>query len=391
MLRGWLFLRGGLLLRSLLPGGLLLRSPLLRRLRGGRLLLPLHRLLAGGLPNASSSRRVFFFAAFFFETFFPVAFFFTAFVLRAAFFRLTCFFVACFLAVFFFADLLLAGGLPAGRLLPGRLLPQRWVACVPSSRCPPGAPPHRSAARNPPIRAAGPSRALSFRGSQTSFDPMNVVVKLFGAVRETVGAKVLTVEVPDGCPVAELRDRLAGEHPVFDQFGERLAVSVNYEIASLDAVLHEGDEVAFLPPVSGGAEASCTLSERPLDVGETIARVSGPGRGGIVIFLGAVRDESRGRSIRHLEYEAYPEMAEREMQKIADAAAERWPGVQLAIAHRAGHLAIGELAVVIAAAAPHRGDAFEACRFAIDTLKQTVPIWKKEVATDGEYWVDDRP
>jgi molybdopterin synthase catalytic subunit len=84
-------------------------------------------------------------------------------------------------------------------------------------------------------------------------------------------------------------------------------------------------------------------------------------------------------------------MAEREMRKIADAAAERWPGVQVAIAHRAGHLAIGELAVVIAAAAPHRGDAFEACRFAIDTLKQTVPIWKKEVATDGEYWVDDRP
>jgi molybdopterin synthase catalytic subunit len=220
---------------------------------------------------------------------------------------------------------------------------------------------------------------------------MNVVVKLFGAVREAVGAKLLTVVVPDGCPVAELRSRLAREHPVFDQFGDRLAVSLNYEIASPDAVLHEGDEVAFLPPVSGGSQASCTLSERPLDVAETIARVSGPGRGGIVTFLGAVRDESRGRSIRHLEYDAYPEMAEREMQKIAAAAAERWPGVQVAIAHRAGQLAIGELAVVIAAAAPHRGDAFEACRFAIDTLKQTVPIWKKEVATDGEYWVDDRP
>ena len=79
------------------------------------------------------------------------------------------------------------------------------------------------------------------------------------------------------------------------------------------------------------------------------------------------------------------------MQKIADAAAERWPGVRVAIAHRAGHLEVGELAVVIAAAAPHRAEAFEACRFAIDTLKQTVPIWKKEVATDGEYWVDDRP
>jgi molybdopterin synthase catalytic subunit len=219
---------------------------------------------------------------------------------------------------------------------------------------------------------------------------MNVVVKLFGAIREAVGAKLLTVEVPEGCPVADLRSRLAREHPVFDQFGDRLAVSVNYEVSPTDTVLREGDEVAFLPPVSGGA-GTCTLSEQPLDVAATIARVSGPGKGGIVTFLGAVREESRGRAIRHLEYESYPEMAEREMQKIADAAAERWPGVQVAIAHRAGHLEIGELAVVIAAAAPHRGDAFEACRFAIDTLKQTVPIWKKEVATDGEYWVDDRP
>ena len=219
---------------------------------------------------------------------------------------------------------------------------------------------------------------------------MDVAVKLFGAIREAAGAKELSVRVPEGCSVADLRDQLAREHPIFDEFGNRLAVSVNLEITSLDAVLREGDEVAFLPPVSGGS-GSCTLSERPLDVAATIARVSGPGMGGIVTFLGAVRDEARGRAIRHLEYESYPEMAEREMQKIADAAAERWPGVKVAIAHRAGHLEVGELAVVIAAAAPHRGDAFEACRFAIDTLKQTVPIWKKEVATDGEYWVDDRP
>jgi molybdopterin synthase catalytic subunit len=219
---------------------------------------------------------------------------------------------------------------------------------------------------------------------------MNVVVKLFGAVREAVGAKELSVRVPEGCPVADLRAQLAQNHPIFEKFGDRLAVSINFEVASLDAVLHEGDEVAFLPPVAGGS-GTCTLSERPLDVTATIARVSGPGMGGIVTFLGAVRDEARGRAIRHLEYESYPEMAEREMQKIADEAAERWPGAKVAIAHRAGHLEIGELAVVIAAAAPHRAEAFEACRFAIDTLKRTVPIWKKEVATDGEFWVEDRP
>lgn len=219
---------------------------------------------------------------------------------------------------------------------------------------------------------------------------MNVAVKLFGAVREAVGAKELSVRVPEGCPVSDLRAQLAQEHPIFDEFGDRLAVSINFEIASFDAVLREGDEVAFLPPVSGGA-GTCTLSEQPLDVAATIARVSGPGMGGIVTFLGAVRDQARGRAIQHLEYESYPEMAEREMQKIADGAAQRWPGVKVAIAHRAGHLEVGELAVVIAVAAPHRAEAFEACRFAIDTLKRTVPIWKKEVATDGEYWVDDRP
>ena len=219
---------------------------------------------------------------------------------------------------------------------------------------------------------------------------MDLTVKLFGAVRERVGAKLLSLSLPDGTSVADLRAQLAAEYKVFDEFGARLAVSINFEIAEPDATLRDGDEVAFLPPVSGGA-GDCTLSERPLDVAATIARVSGPGMGGLVTFIGAVRDNARGREIRHLEYESYPEMAEREMQKVADEAAERWPGVKVAIAHRAGHLEIGDLAVVIAAAAPHRGEAFEACRFAIDTLKQTVPIWKKEVATDGEYWVDDRP
>ena len=219
---------------------------------------------------------------------------------------------------------------------------------------------------------------------------MRVVVKLFGAVREAEGAKELAFDLPDGARVADLRDRLSRDFPVFDAFGERIAVSVNLELVGFAAPLHEGDEVAFLPPVSGGA-GTCSLAERPLDVGSVVARVSGPGMGGIVTFVGTVRDRARGRSIRHLEYEAYPEMAEREMRKIADEAGRRWPGTRVAIAHREGHLEVGEIAVVVVAAAPHRAEAFAACRFAIDTLKQTVPIWKKEIATDGEFWVDDRP
>ncbi len=224
---------------------------------------------------------------------------------------------------------------------------------------------------------------------------MNVIVKLFGSVREATGLKELSVELAEGATTGELRDRLAGDHPIFEAFGDRLAISVNFEVVTSDAALSDGDEVAFLPPVSGGSGSeepgTCTLSDEPLDVAAVVARVSGPGMGGIVTFVGAVRDNARGREIEHLDYEAYPGMAEHEMEKIAREASRRWEGARVAIAHRAGHLVIGDLAVVVVAAAPHRAEAFLACRYAIDTLKETVPIWKKEVATDGEYWVDDRP
>jgi molybdopterin synthase catalytic subunit len=219
---------------------------------------------------------------------------------------------------------------------------------------------------------------------------MQITVKLFGAAREAAGAKQLSMALPDGARVGDVWTQLVGEFPALESFENRLAVSVNYEIRSPDTPLADADEVAFLPPVSGGAGA-CTLSNDPIDVGRVVSRVSGPGMGGIVTFVGAVRNRARGRDIQHLEYESYPEMAEREMERIAAQAAERWPGTRVAIAHRAGRLEIGDIAVVVVAAAPHRAEAFEACRFAIDALKQTVPIWKKEVATDGEYWVDDHP
>jgi molybdopterin synthase catalytic subunit len=223
---------------------------------------------------------------------------------------------------------------------------------------------------------------------------MRLTVKLFGSLREQAGAKELELELPDGSRVSDLRQLLAERYPILGKLGERIAAAVNLELAEPGQVLSEGDEVAFLPPVAGGSGApsaarACTISDRPLVESDVVARVAGPGAGGVVSFIGNVRDHARGRSIEYLEYEAYPEMAEREMQKIADEAASRWPGVRIAIAHRVGCLQVGEAAVVIAAAAPHRAEAFEACRYAIDTLKQTVPIWKKEVATDGEYWVDD--
>lgn len=218
---------------------------------------------------------------------------------------------------------------------------------------------------------------------------MRITVKLFGSVRERSGAKELSVELRPGASVAELRSRLEADHPAIARLGSRLRISRNLELVTEEEPLADGDEVALLPPVSGGS-GRCTLSERPLDVAEVVARVSGPDAGGLVTFVGAVRDASRGHVIRQLEYEAYPPMAVREMERIADDAAERW-GARVVIAHRVGHLAVGEIAVVVVAAAPHRGEAFAACRHAIDRLKERVPIWKKEVASDGAYWVDDHP
>jgi molybdopterin synthase catalytic subunit len=220
---------------------------------------------------------------------------------------------------------------------------------------------------------------------------VQVTVKWFGPLREATGTKELGVRLDEGASLGDLAELLARQHEAFAALLPRLRAAVNQEIAESDRVLADGDEVAFLPPVAGGSDAEprCTLSDRPLDVGRVVARVLGPDAGGVVTFLGTVRDASRGHEIQHLEYEAYPLMAEREMEKIADEAAARWPGARVAMAHRTGHLEIGEIAVVIAAVAPHRAEAFAAARFAIDTLKQRVPIWKKEVAVDGAYWVDE--
>lgn len=220
---------------------------------------------------------------------------------------------------------------------------------------------------------------------------MKIQLLLFGSLRESVGQSRLEVDLPEGATLADLRGWLAERSEIVEKLGERLAASINMEVADLSDVLEDGDEVAFLPPVAGGdgSVKTCTISETALDEAEVAARVEGPDAGGVVSFVGRVRDHARGHSIEHLEYEAYPAMAEREMEKIVEEAAQKWPGTRVALAHRVGRLEIGDAAVVVVAASAHRGEAFDACRFAIDTLKVTVPIWKREVATDGAYWVDD--
>ena len=220
---------------------------------------------------------------------------------------------------------------------------------------------------------------------------------LFAKLRETVGQKEVSLDLPPGSTLGDAIARIEAQWPELEGQRSRLLASVNQERAPLDRGLVEGDELALLPPMSGGsgpetprAVAPQVVAE-PLSLDRLLEAVSGSACGGIVTFTGVVRDHSRGEAIDHLEYEAYEPMARAEMEKIMDQARERWPEVRLAMSHRIGRLEIGDAAVMIVAAAPHRAQAFEACRFAIDTLKETVPIWKKEFAESGAYWVDENP
>ena len=218
---------------------------------------------------------------------------------------------------------------------------------------------------------------------------MRVRVLFFAGLREAVGHKEQVVELKAPASLGQLVERLRAERPEVARYGARLLVSLNEERRPLETPLADGDEVAFLPPMSGGSRA--WVQAAPLSLDALLAEVCGPAIGGIVSFVGTVRDHARGQTIDHLEYEAYGPMAEKEMRRIAEQVGERWPGVRLAMSHSIGNLAIGEAAVMIVAAAAHRGEAFDACRYAIDTLKRTVPIWKKEFASEGSVWIEENP
>jgi len=218
-----------------------------------------------------------------------------------------------------------------------------------------------------------------------------VRTRLFARLRELAGTDAENVEVRAGSTVADVYDALRKAHPGLDVNRESVRAAVNQEFADWDAVVADGDEVAFIPPVSGGAHAVGVLFELttdPLDPRRLEAAVAHKGAGAICTFIGVVRDTSRGRSVTHLEYEAYGEMATAEMRKIAGEIAEKWPDARVAMAHRTGRLEIGEASVVVSVSCPHRAEAIDACRWGIDRLKESVPIWKKEHATDGTYWIE---
>jgi molybdopterin synthase catalytic subunit len=208
---------------------------------------------------------------------------------------------------------------------------------------------------------------------------VRVVVKLFAGLRERAGWPEREVDLPDGALLGDLWGALdLGPEP------SALLYAVNREYAELGRVLAEGDEVALIPPVSGG---SFRITDAALSLDDVVSDVADDGAGAIATFTGTVRAESRGRSVRYLEYEAYTEMAESVMAGLAAVLKERYDLHEVAIHHRVGRVEIGEASVVIAVSARHRQDALAACKSAIDELKATVPLWKKEVYEGGEEWV----
>ncbi len=208
---------------------------------------------------------------------------------------------------------------------------------------------------------------------------MKVTVRLFAGLRERAGTGERELELPDGAGVADVWPALdLGDEPT------GLLFAVNRQYAAREQKLSPGDEVALIPPVSGGA---FRLSDRPLDAAEVIEEVRSERAGAVASFIGTTRVESRGRTVHYLEYEAYGGMAEQVMEKLADELKGRYDLCEVAIAHRTGRVEIGGLSVVIAVSAPHRADALAACRDAIDRLKEIVPLWKKEVYEGGEEWI----
>ncbi len=218
---------------------------------------------------------------------------------------------------------------------------------------------------------------------------MNIRVKLFASLREAAGRTTIDLTLPDGATVADALAALDGQLRPASQ-GTPVAVAINRRYVEPNTGLREGDELALLPPVSGGQETTrlFEMTDGPISLDDVASRVRAPTHGAITVFAGVVRGETGALTTDYLEYETYPEMAEAVFAQIADEVRQRWPDISsIAIVHRTGRMNVGEASVVIAIAAAHRADTFDACHYAIDRLKAIAPIWKKEVGPDGTFWV----
>jgi len=235
---------------------------------------------------------------------------------------------------------------------------------------------------------------------------MQVRVLFLGVLRDITGGMSDTLDLPDDSSVADLLAHYESRNQRLKEYLPSVAVAVNQRYASSDLKLRAGDEVALLPPVSGGAPEAggglpapqpaerrrcATIVRGPIDTQQVVAGLKRGEDGAAVVFEGVVRNQTRGRKTLYLDYEAYEEMALKEMESLAAQALERFQIRDAVLVHRLGRLEIGETSVLIAVASAHRAAAFDACRWLIDTLKRTVPIWKKEYFEDGAVWADGEP
>lgn len=217
--------------------------------------------------------------------------------------------------------------------------------------------------------------------------PVRIQVLYFAVLRERLARDDETLELGQGATVGSAREAIGALHPAIAALLPRIQVAVNRRMVGDEHTLCDGDEVALIPPVAGGAGRRIAVLPTPLDLGEVVRCVEGPTQGGLCTFTGYVRRQGQQPRVARLEYEAFVPMAEEVLTAIADELEREHPGARVAIHHRTGSLAVGEIAVVIAASAPHRAEAFAACRAAIERLKERAPIWKKEIGEDGAEWI----
>lgn len=220
---------------------------------------------------------------------------------------------------------------------------------------------------------------------------MKITVNLFAALTELLGQRQVTLDLAEDATVSLLWEQLASEYPSVTPFLPSLVCAVDEEFVSSDHTLRDGDEVAIIPPISGGSDDDGGLflvTSEPLDQEPLLASVRRDESGAVALFYGVARNHSEGRPVRALEYDAYPSMAEKKLREVAAEVRERWPISSIGVLHRTGRLAIGETSLLVAVSAPHRKEAFAACGYAVDRIKEIVPIWKKELWEDGDGdWV----
>lgn len=218
---------------------------------------------------------------------------------------------------------------------------------------------------------------------------------IFGPLKDIFSSEAVELDLDPPMTVAQLMNRLCGEHSNIAKLLRRCRIAVNGEYVDDDWLISEGDEIALIPPVSGGLEGMmsmasgwhCNLTDIPINLSEVIAQAIDAGVGAVALFIGVVRGHSGGREVIALEYEAYEAMAREKLDEIARGLLHSYRLKKLIIIHRIGKANVGEVVVAIAASSEHRHEAIEACREAIERLKRDVPIWKKEVFVDGWEWV----